>query len=173
MSPRAAWRLESLGFAKVYDYVTGKSDWLASNLPTEGTLKMARIGQFLRSDVPTCSLNDRVTEVQQRARAAGWETCIVVNEQRIVLGLLRRRALEANPEQTVENVMHSGPTTFRPHTPLEEMAAFMQEHDIKTNALVTTPEGELLGVIERADVELAFHEMHEHASAAGAGREQG
>ena len=36
MSPRAAWRLESLGFTKVYDYVPGKTDWLAAGLPREG-----------------------------------------------------------------------------------------------------------------------------------------
>ncbi len=38
MSPRAAWRLESLGFTKVFDYVAGKADWSASGLPMEGKL---------------------------------------------------------------------------------------------------------------------------------------
>ena len=38
MSPRAAARLESLGFTKVYDYEAGKSDWLAAALPSEGRL---------------------------------------------------------------------------------------------------------------------------------------
>jgi hypothetical protein len=37
MSPRAACRLAALGFAEVYDYVAGKVDWLARNLPVEGT----------------------------------------------------------------------------------------------------------------------------------------
>ena len=37
MSPRAAWRLETLGFEKVFDYVDGRADWLAAGLPTEGT----------------------------------------------------------------------------------------------------------------------------------------
>jgi hypothetical protein len=27
MSPRAAWRLESIGFGQVYDYAAGKADW--------------------------------------------------------------------------------------------------------------------------------------------------
>ena len=36
MSPRAAWRLESLGFSKVYDYVEGKADWAVAGLPREG-----------------------------------------------------------------------------------------------------------------------------------------
>ena len=36
MSPRAACRLQTLGFTNVYDYVLGKADWLAHGLPTEG-----------------------------------------------------------------------------------------------------------------------------------------
>ena len=32
MSSRAAWRLESLGFGDVYDYVDGKLDWMAAGL---------------------------------------------------------------------------------------------------------------------------------------------
>ena len=36
MSPRAACRLELLGFTQVYDDVAGKADWLAHGLPTEG-----------------------------------------------------------------------------------------------------------------------------------------
>src|SRR5689334_6170303 len=35
LSPRAAARLESLGFADVYDYAAGKADWIAMGLPTE------------------------------------------------------------------------------------------------------------------------------------------
>jgi hypothetical protein len=36
MSPRAACRLETLGFPEVYDYVAGKADWLAHGLDVEG-----------------------------------------------------------------------------------------------------------------------------------------
>jgi rhodanese-related sulfurtransferase len=37
MSLRAAWRLEDLGFEKVYDYVPGKADWFANGLPKVGS----------------------------------------------------------------------------------------------------------------------------------------
>jgi hypothetical protein len=37
MSPRAAWRLDELGYGEVYDYVAGKADWLAADLSTEGS----------------------------------------------------------------------------------------------------------------------------------------
>jgi hypothetical protein len=53
MSPRAAWRLEAAGFGPVYDYVDGKSDWLAADLPFEGTAQLA--GRFTRRDVATAS----------------------------------------------------------------------------------------------------------------------
>jgi hypothetical protein len=33
MSPRAASRLESIGFEQVYDYVAGKADWGSACLP--------------------------------------------------------------------------------------------------------------------------------------------
>ena len=42
MSPRAACRLESLGFGEVYDYVAGKLDWMAAGLPTEGPMLTAQ-----------------------------------------------------------------------------------------------------------------------------------
>src|SRR5439155_1444970 len=38
MSPRAAWRLETLGFMAVYEYAAGKADWGAYGLPLEGTV---------------------------------------------------------------------------------------------------------------------------------------
>src|SRR6266568_2359273 len=49
MSPRAAWRLEAAGFGPVYDYVAGKADWLAADLPFEGTAQLA--GMFTRRGV--------------------------------------------------------------------------------------------------------------------------
>ena len=36
MSPRAAWRLEALGFGGVYDYVAGKVDWIAAGYLPNG-----------------------------------------------------------------------------------------------------------------------------------------
>jgi rhodanese-related sulfurtransferase len=36
MSPRAACRLDTLGFEHVYDYMPGKFDCLARGLPREG-----------------------------------------------------------------------------------------------------------------------------------------
>ena len=55
MSPRAACRLESLGFGQVFDYVPGKADWMAAGLAMEGPLAEGpRAGDVMRTDPPTC-----------------------------------------------------------------------------------------------------------------------
>jgi hypothetical protein len=75
MSPRAASRLESLGFTPVYDYVAGKADWGSFGLPLEGRRPSStRAGAHARTDVPACRPDDRMTEVRERVRAAGWDT---------------------------------------------------------------------------------------------------
>ena len=72
MSPRVAWRLEGLGFEKVYDYMPGKADWLASGLPKEGKLaNIPTLGEAARRNVPTCGLRDRVGDARERAPRVG------------------------------------------------------------------------------------------------------
>jgi len=154
MSPRAAWRLESIGFAKVYDYVAGKADWGSFRLPLEGT-KGLRAGEFVRADVPTCGLDDRLQEVRRQVTAAGWDTCIVVNESGVVLGRLGRKALGSEEEVAVEAVMTAGPSTVRPSITLNEIVERMQSQKL-TNALVTRSDGRLVGVLRRADAEAAL-----------------
>jgi hypothetical protein len=81
-----------MGYRRVYDYVAGKKDWGSYGLPHEGTNVPERTaGDVARRNVPTCALDDNLTEVRERVRAAGWDTCIVVNAQRVVLGRLGRR----------------------------------------------------------------------------------
>src|SRR5438477_11348241 len=100
MSPRAAWRLESIGFTRAYDYVAGKADWGSFGLPLEGT-KGARAGEHVRADVPTCRLEERVREVRHQVSATGRDTCIVVNGLGVVLGLLGRKAPAAGADVAV------------------------------------------------------------------------
>src|SRR5215471_2845648 len=129
MSPRAAWRLESLGFGDVYDYGAGKLDWMAAGLRTEGTnAQRPRAADVARRDPPTCRLDERLGDVRARASAAGWAAAVVVNEQGIVLGLLRRKELDGDADLPVERAMRPGPSTFRPYVAIQEMATFMEEH---------------------------------------------
>jgi Mg/Co/Ni transporter MgtE len=144
----------------VIDYVPGKLAWYEDNQPREGkAVEETWIGDVADPEVPSCSLKDRVGDV--RGRTGDWDTCVVVGPQRVVLGLLRKRELDGDPNATADRVMRPGPKTFRPNVTLEELLKSMREHDIQTNSLVTTGEGRLLGVISRADAEATL--AHEQA----------
>jgi CBS domain-containing protein len=152
MSPRAAWRLESLGFAEVYKYTFGKLDWLAAGLPTEGTnAKRPRADTLARRDVPTASLDERLHAVRDRVRASGWEAAVVVNDQRIVFGLLRAKELGLDGELQISQVMRPAPSTFRPYVLAHEMAKIMVDHKLDSSP-ITTSDGRLVGLLLQKDV---------------------
>jgi CBS domain-containing protein len=144
----------------VYDYTAGKSDWLAAGLPTEGeAANRPTAATVARRDVPTCHLEASLREVRERVRAGGWDACVVVNEERIVMGLLRAEQLARDEHLTAEFAMRPGPSTFRPNVAIAEMVEFMAKHDLP-NAPVTTSAGELIGLLVREDAERAAHERH-------------
>jgi len=153
MSPRAAWRLEGMGFTEVYDYPPGKADWSASGLPMEGTQTNGpTIGDAARRDVPTCSPAETVGAARERTWKAGWDRCVVVSKERVVLGLLREKESDADPQATAEEAMRNGPATFRPDEPVEKMAKRMRERGASA-ILVTTPDGKLMGLLYRDEAE--------------------
>ena len=153
MSPRAAARLETLGFTKVYDYVGGKRDWLAAALPTEGRFAgVPTAGRVLRSDDIVCHLGERLGDVADRVRALGRDACIVVNDHHVVLGRVRGRDLEGDPNATMEAVMHPGPSTVRPDTPLETVIKILRDGNVNST-LVTDPEGRLIGTLYLEDAQ--------------------
>jgi len=152
MSPRAAWRLEALGFGGVYDYVAGKVDWIAAGLPSERPSGAGlTAGNLARRDVPTCRPADAMSEVQQRIRSSGFETCIVINGERVVLGRLGRKALSEASAGPVEDVMTEGPSTIRPYVPALGAAQRLREKG-QGSALVTTSDGRLVGLLLVEDV---------------------
>ena len=151
-----------MGFNRVYDYGTGKQNWLASGLPTEGrSAGEPRAGSVARDDAPTCSLQDRLGDVADRARGSGWSAAVVVNDARVVLGLLREKELNGDPDRRIEEAMRPGPSTFRPHVSVIEMARYMTEHDLP-NAPITTGEGVLVGLLLREDAVRVAAEGHRH-----------
>ena len=153
MSPRVACRLESLGFVNVFDYVAGKEDWIAKGLPIEGTgADVPRVGDVCRSDPPTCSLTERIGDVLDRVTMSGWDTCVVVNEDGCILGRLRDKAFQSDPEVLAETVMESGPTTQRPDVLLGPLTQRMRERNVD-DILVSGADGRLVGILYRADVE--------------------
>ena len=153
MSPRAACRLESLGFEKIYDYVGGIGDWRAGGLSTEGAgSDIPTIGDATRGDAPTCRLTERVGDVLSRVREAEWDECVVTTANGVVLGRLRGESWEAEPERVVEEAMEDGPSTVRPHKPLEPLFERMRERGVR-RVVVTSPEGRLIGILRQEDAE--------------------
>ena len=140
MSPRAAWRLESLGFRRVYDYVAGKADWMASGLPVDGST----------SSVPRCHLDETIGDV--RGRIEGWEICVVVNHENVVLGVVTAKSVGTlDDAQRIDTVMREGPSTFRPDVAVAELAAHLRERKVR-RALVTRSDGTLIGLVRAADL---------------------
>ena len=163
MSPRAACRLESLGFTHVYDYVTGLADWTANALPTEGNLvgvtregvvrrDTLRALDALRTDITTCRLGDTIGDAAERAKGAGQRQCVVTADGGVVLGRLRGEALSATPDATAESVMEAGPSTIRPDVSLAEFTEHMRARKV-SSVLVTTSTGRLIGILYRRDAE--------------------
>jgi CBS domain-containing protein len=138
---------------QVFDYVTGKLDWLASGLPIEGKQAgVPRAGQVARREVPTCHVTDRFGDVRDRVQKAGSDVCVVIDGASVVLGLLRGDAFNAAPESVIEQIMESGPTTIRPHVPVESMTERMRKQGVE-HTVVTTLDGRLVGVLYRKDAE--------------------
>ncbi|MGH2673450.1 MAG: CBS domain-containing protein [Actinomycetota bacterium] len=128
----------------------------------EGTGSQApRAGDVARRDVPTCRMDERIDGVRERVHAAGWEVCVVVNDERVVFGLLRREELLKGSDEPVERIMRPGPSTFRPHVRIEEMAAYMTEHDLPSSP-ITTSDGRLVGILLKDDALEAVHRLHMH-----------
>ena len=151
MAPRAAARLETLGFDKVYEYKAGKLDWMAAGLPTEGeNSNKPRAGSVARRDVPLTRLGERLGDVADRVAGIGWNVVVVVDEHRVVLGLLRAGELAKDPELSIEEAMRPGPSTFRPYVPIKEMADSMTQHKLESSP-ITTSDGRLVGILFRED----------------------
>jgi rhodanese-related sulfurtransferase len=151
MSPRAATRLEQLGF-EVYDYALSKVDWMAHGLPMEGTAAARPTAvSFARHDVVTCALDDSAEEIEERIDASPYGFALVLAD-RVVLGRIGRTRVEEAPDDaSAELLMEPGPSTTRPHADPGELDKQFERSGTST-AILTTPEGELLGVVSRSDL---------------------
>jgi CBS domain-containing protein len=159
MSPRAAARLESLGFEQVYDYIAGKADWGSFGLPLEGTEgSETRAGAHVRTDVPNCRADDRLHEVCDRLDASGWDTCFVLDERGVVLGRIGRQAIRGRANVAAEEAMTLGPSTIRPGARLREALERMRRQKL-TSLPVTTSDGRFFGLLTRRDAEGALRRV--------------
>jgi rhodanese-related sulfurtransferase len=152
MSPRAACRLATLGFAHVYDYMPSKVDWMARGLPLEGTkASEPRTIDFARPDVVTCGLGDRADDVARQVAASPYGFALVVSDTNVLLGRLRRGALERDPQARAEEILEPGPSTVRADSNPSELAERLRDANLST-AVITDPDGRLLGVTRLTDL---------------------
>ena len=151
MSPRAAARLETLGFDKVYDYVSGKSDWIAAGLPTvRQSAGSPTAGNTLRAGDILGHAGERLGDMARRARADGKDEVIVVDDRHVVLGRIRGAAVDGDPDALIEDVMQPDPATIRPDTPLGTVVATLGPAGVPST-LVTDPDGRFIGTVYLED----------------------
>ena len=152
MSPRAAARLDSLGFEAVYDYAPSKVDYLARGLPREGEkADEQRAADLLRDDFVRCRLEDRIDRVKSELETSPYGFALVVDENDVLLGRLRGSALHGEGTTPAEEVMEAGPSTIRADTSVEKLRERLVGRGLNF-AVVTTPDGVLMGIVCRADL---------------------
>jgi CBS domain-containing protein len=151
MAPRAAARLVSLGFRKVFEYKAGKEDWLAAGLPAEGrTAGEPTIAAVTRRDVPRFGLHELAGDILESLTANGWEWGAIVNSSGILLGRVRASEIK-DPAATAADMLEEGPGTYRPNVPLDELLGRMLDKRFDL-AFVTDPDGRLQGLVSRRDI---------------------
>ena len=151
MSPRAAWRLEAAGFTPVYDYVAGKFDWLAADLPFEGAGQL--VGQVTRRHVPTVPDDATAAAAREQEAAFGFGPVIVLNRAGVVLGTLRHEQLErADADTPVAGLLYFGGSTVRPSEIPANLGRRMGHAGV-TRVVVTRSDGTLVGLFFADDVD--------------------
>jgi CBS domain-containing protein len=132
--------------------VNGKAEWFGYGLQGEGNREdERRVGSFAHDDAAVCELEEPVGEVRERVERSPYGFGLVVSPGGVLLGRLRKAALEGDPSAPAGDVMEAGPSTERPDSDPAELASKLREKDLRT-ALVTTPDGRLVGVVRASDL---------------------
>jgi CBS domain-containing protein len=151
MSPRAAWRLEAAGFSPVYEYVAGKADWLAADLPFEGTAELA--GMFTRRGVAAVGERTPVAEALRLLDVQGFGPVVVLNQADVFMGAAYRHNLQsAAADAEVGTVLRFGVSTVRPSEDAAALAHRMGHAEV-TRVVVTRSDGTLVGLFFARDVD--------------------
>jgi CBS-domain-containing membrane protein len=150
MSARAAWRLEETGFGPVYEYVAGKTDWLAADLPFEGTAQLT--GAFTRRDVATVGEDAPASEALRRLADVGFGPVLVLNQAGVLMGAAHRDELAAaEPQTPAGTLMRFGVSTVRPSEEVADLVHRMGHAEL-SRVVVTRQDGTLVGLFFAGDV---------------------
>ena len=143
-----------MGFSDVYDFVDGKIEWMSHELPLEGEgPHFAVAGEIADRDaVLACRLGDQLGDVARELDTVPHDYCVVLNEQDIVLGRMRKKNVQGPDETLVEHVMEPGPTTVRPSEPAKGLLERMKKRNVPA-VIVTTNKGRLMGAATQEALE--------------------
>jgi len=131
--------------------VGGKSEWRELGHPMEGAGPFRYVaGQVLKPVTATCGPDAIAGDVRDILRSS--PVCVVVNEHRVVQGRVRPKDLPAEDDARVADFMQLGPATVQRREELSGLVERMKDKGVRT-ILVTTPKGELLGMLDRDDAE--------------------
>lgn len=81
-----------------------------------------------------------------------WSECVVLADGGVVAGLLTRASRDAAPSTAVASVMEVAPWTVRARADPEELRKELDAEGAES-VLVTGSDGQLLGLLRRADLE--------------------
>jgi CBS domain-containing protein len=133
----------------VYDYVHGKTDWLAADLPFEGTARLT--GMYTRRQVAAASEDTPAAEALARLETQGFGPVVVINHAGVVMGAAYRDDLRsAGPGAAVKAVMRPGVSTVRPSEETGSLARRMGDTQV-TRVIVTRSDGTLVGLFFASD----------------------
>ena len=138
-----------MGFPEVYDYKAGKASWIAMGQPTVHSDTRERIEQVARKDAPTCALLDTLESVRAKL-PKDWNICVVLNSDRIVLGLIDF-SREVERDKSIGEIMRPAPLTLRPGQPVADVCEHLKSKNVPV-ALVTTSVGQFIGVLRRDEL---------------------
>jgi CBS domain-containing protein len=128
---------------------------MARGLPLEGERAgEKRALDYAGPEVVTCALGDRIGPVRDRVASSAYGFALVLGADRAVMGRLRQSALAGDPDIVAEQVMQPSPSTHRPNVAVEKLLEKLQAARL-TSALLTDPDGRLLAVVRRRDLEAA------------------
>lgn len=130
----------------------GKVDWLAHKLPVEGDRPdLPTAGRVTRDDAAVCRPTDRIADVRKSIERSPYPFALVTSDDGTLLGRAPSSALDFASQRPVGDVAEPGPKTFRPHVSAEKVAAVLANKGLGW-AIVTTPEGRVLGIASREDL---------------------
>lgn len=107
----------------------------------------------MRNDVVRCAPGDRIADVLEAIDRSPYSFALVTDEAGTLLGRVRA-GHDGDAQARAGEVMELDPSTVRPHRSAGGLAQQLAEREVEW-AIVTTPEGRLLGVASRADLEHA------------------